>query len=265
MDLTCGDMGPGSLSNKTLHAPLLSFSGVGKRRREGERESVVLEGVCFELQPGGTLGIYGQRRSGKSTLLRLAVGLELPDVGSVRFDGRELASMSAGERARLLRGPVALLAQDDWLPSPGETVMDHVAMSAGSAGLSLREARRRALTALDRAGVAGVSAEEMTVSLAPATRARVMLARALVHEPLLLAVDEPAPLPSLLERERFCALLRSVAQERAIALLVASEELSALQGIATLASLSAGELCSTAEPGTVVEFPRRHASANERL
>src|ERR1700729_40235 len=256
-------MGPHSLSHKMAHAPLLSFANVGQRPREGERECVVLHGVCFELQRGGALGIYGQRRSGKSTLLRLAVGLELPEGGSVRFEGRELANMSGGERARLLRGPIALLTADGWLPSPGETVMDHVAMSAGSAGLSLREARCRALAALDRAGVAGESAEEMTVSLAPATRARVMLARALVREPRLLAVDEPAPLPSLLERERFRALLRAVAQERSIALLVASEELSALQGIASLASLSAGELCSTEDQGTVVEFPRRRAGAVE--
>jgi ABC-type molybdenum transport system ATPase subunit/photorepair protein PhrA len=103
----------------------------------------------------------------------------------------------------------------------------------------------------------------MTVSLSPTERARVMLARALVRAPRLLVVDEPAPLPSLLERERFCALLRSVAHERSIALLVASEELSTLQGIAVLASLSAGELCSTEEPGTVVEFPRRRAAAIE--
>jgi lipoprotein-releasing system ATP-binding protein len=256
-------MGPGSLSHRRVHAPLLTFANASLRRREGERESVVLDGVCFELQSGSALGIYGQRRSGKSTLLRLAVGLELAEEGSVRFEGRELGTMSGGERARLLRGPIALLTADGWLPSPGETVMDHVAMSAGSAGLSLREARRRALAALDRAGVAGVSAEEMTASLSPAQRARVMLARALVREPRLLAVDEPAPLPSLLERERFCALLRAVAQERSIALLVASEELSALQGIAVLASLSAGELCSTEDRGTVVEFPRRRAGAVE--
>jgi predicted ABC-type transport system involved in lysophospholipase L1 biosynthesis ATPase subunit len=255
-------MNAGGLTRKA-RAPLLEFVGVGSRRREGERESVVLDDVCFVLQPGGSLGVYGQRRSGKSTLLRLAVGLETSDEGEVRFDGRALASMSSGERARLLRGPIALLSTDGWLPSPGETVMDHVAMSAGSAGLSLREARRRALTALDRAGVAGASAEEMTVSLAPDTRARVMLARALVREPRLLAVDEPAPLPALLERERFCALLRAVARERSIALLIASEELSALQGVACLASLSAGELCSTEDRGTVVEFPRRRAGGVE--
>jgi ABC-type methionine transport system ATPase subunit len=243
-----------------LPAPLLEFVDVGSRRRDGEREVVVLDDVCLALDQGGSLGIYGQRRSGKSTLLRLAVGLELPSEGEVRFDGRTQAGMSSGERARLLRGPIALLTVEGWLPSPGETVMDNVAMSAGSAGLSLREARRRALSALDRAGVAGASAEEMTVSLAPDTRARVMLARALVREPRLLVVDEPAPLPALLERERFCALLREVARERSIALLVASEELSALQGLAELATISAGELCSTQDQGTVVDFPRRSAA-----
>jgi ABC-type lipoprotein export system ATPase subunit len=258
-------MAPGTLRNVHRDTEaLLSFSGVVKRHREAGRETVVLDGVSFELRAGSGIGIYGERRSGKSTLLRLAAGLDFPDEGSVRFEGREPASMSKGERARLLRGSIALLTPEGWLPAAGETVMDHVAMSVGSAGLSLRESRRRALEALERAGVVGVSAQEMTVSLSPAERARVILARALVREPRLLVVDEPAPLPSLFERERFCALLRSVAHERGIALLVASEELSALQGIAVLASLSGGELCSTQEPGSVVELPRRRAAAAER-
>ena len=245
-------------------APLLSFEGVGKRYREAGRETVVLDRVSFELAPSAGMGLYGERRSGKSTLLRIAAGVEPADEGSVRLQGRPLEGMSSRERSQLLRGPVALLTADGWLPSPGETVMDNVAMSAGSSGLSLREARRRALAALERTGVTGVCAQEMTVSLAPAERARVMLARALVREPRLLMVDEPAPLPSLMERERFCALLRSVTREHGIALLVASEDMSALQGLATLASIADGELYTTKEPGTVVEFPRRRASAAER-
>jgi len=261
-----------SPSTAAAPPPLLSFSNVGKRHRDGGRETVVLDGVSFELRAGSGLGVYGERRSGKSTLLRLAAGIDSPDGGSIRFEGRELTGISSGGRARLLRGPIALLTPAGWLPSPGETVMDHVAMSAGSAGLSLREARRRALGALDRAGVAGVCAEEMTMSLSSAERARVMLARALVHEPRLLVVDEPAAMSSLLERDRFCALLRAVARERGIALLIASEDISALQGVAVLASLSGGELCSTEEPpypaeesGTVVELPRRRAAALKRL
>ena len=73
-----------------------------------------------------------------------------------------------------------------------------------------------------------------------------MLARALVREPRLLVVDEPAPMPSLGERERFCALLRATPSERGIALLMASEDLAVLQGLAVLGSIADGELCSRA-------------------
>jgi zinc transport system ATP-binding protein len=184
----------------------------------------------------------------------------------VFFAGREPAALRPGERARLLRGQVALLCSEQWQPSAGETVLDHVATAAGSASLSLRAARRLAMAALDEAGVAGVAAEEPAGGgLSAAERARVLLARALVRDPRLLLVDEPAPLPSLSERERFCAALRELARARGAALLIASEELACLQGLGVLASLSGGELCSTGEPARVVELPRRRvAAAGER-
>jgi lipoprotein-releasing system ATP-binding protein len=238
--------------------PLLSFVGVGRRRLDGGRERVVLRDVSFALGAGERLGVYGARRSGKSTLARLAAGVEAPDEGSVRVGGRDLSAISGGERARLLRSQVALLGAEGWLASAGRTVLDHVAMSAGSAGLSLRMARRRALEALDAVDAAGASAEEMS-GVGPGERARALLAGALVHDPRLLIVDEPAPLPSLLERERFCARLRELARERGIALLVLSEELAALQGLPVLATLANGELCLGGESGAVIELRRRRA------
>jgi ABC-type lipoprotein export system ATPase subunit len=249
--------GPSSTGAPGL--PLLAFANVSRRFSDGCAEVVVLDGVSFEMEAGVAVGLYGARRSGKSTLLRLAAAIESPDAGTVRFDGRDVTRISMGERARLLRGPVALLSAADWLASPGETVLDHVAMSVGSGGLTLREARRRAHGALDRAGVAAVCGEELTASLSLRERAGVMLARALVREPRLLVVDEPAPMPSPGDRERFCATLRSVARERGMALLVASEDMTALQGLDVLMSISAGELCSTEERGTVVSLPRRRA------
>ncbi len=139
--------------------------------------------------------------------------------------------MTAGERGRLLRGAIAFMSAADWLRTPGETVVDHVATSLGSEGLTMREARRRALGARPgRVGAAG--AAELTGSLSLAERARVMLARALAREPRLLVLDEPALMPSLSDRDRFCALLRATAREREIALLVASEDMAALRGVA---------------------------------
>jgi putative ABC transport system ATP-binding protein len=240
---------------------LLSFANVSKRYPDGGREIVVLDEVSFELQAGAAVGVYGARRSGKSTLLRLAAAIESPDAGRVCFAGRDVTRISPSERARLLRSSIALLSAAGWLASPGETVLDHVAMSLGSDGLTLREAKRRALHALDAVGVAALRAEELTASLSLGERARVLLARALVREPRLLLVDEPAPMPSLGDRERFCAILRSTCSERGIALLIASEDMTTLRGLGALMSISAGEFSRGEEWGTVVRLRPRRAAA----
>jgi lipoprotein-releasing system ATP-binding protein len=241
--------------------PLLSFLNVSKRFPDGGREILVLDRVSLDINAGGSVGVYGARRSGKSTLLRLAAGIALPDSGTVRFDGSDTAQMSGGERSRLLRGAVAYMSAEDWRANPGESVVDHVATALGSEGLTMREARRRALRILDQVGVGASDAQEVAASLSLTERTRVMLARALAREPQLLILDEPAQMPNLSDRDKFYALLRSITRERGMALLMASEEMAALQGLAVLMSISDGELCSTEERGTVVQMPGRRRAA----
>lgn len=241
-------------------APLLSFAAVRAEVRDGTRAVTVLRDIDFVLPSGGSAGIYGARRSGKSTLLRLACGLDLPHEGEVHIQGLCTRELDARERSRLLRESVALLDAGRWLPAPAESALDHVVTSLGSRRVSLRQGRQLALAALDRVGVAAC-AHDLASSLGHGERARVMLAAALVREPSMLLVDEPAPQPSLAGREEFCSLLRTVARERGIGLLVASEDLSALQGLGTLLSLSAGELCSGERQGSVVSLVAARAAS----
>ncbi len=152
----------------------------------------------------------------------------------------------------------------DWRANPGESVVDHVATSLGSEGLTMREARRRALRALEQVGVGAAGAEEPTASLSLTDRTRVMLARALAREPRLLVLDEPALMSNLGDRDSFYALLREAARERGMTLLMASEEMAALQGVGVLMSIADGELVSTEERGTVVRLPGRRLAGSER-
>jgi predicted ABC-type transport system involved in lysophospholipase L1 biosynthesis ATPase subunit len=235
---------------------LLSIERIDKAYVNGAKELVVLDGVSFDI---ARIGLYGPARSGKSTLLRIAVGIERPDGGSVRFEGRELTRMRAGARARLLRRSIGYLVMSDWRPNPGEDVLNHVVTALGSDGFTPPEARRKAARALELVELSGGAVPRSIASLSVDDRARVALARTIVREPRLLVVDEPATMPSLRERDRFCALLSSLARERSMALLSASAEMAALQGVDVLMSISGGGVRSSASrrDATVVQLATR--------
>jgi ABC-type lipoprotein export system ATPase subunit len=233
---------------------LISFEKVSKRYRDGERNIVVLHEASFDLEPGVFIGVWGSRRSGKSTLLRLMAGIESPDTGTVRFDGEDLSAMSLARRERLLRKDIALVAAADWRPRPQETVVDYVALSLGSSISSVAETRRAARLTLDRVGMTD-HADAMTRSLSMAERMRTMFARAMAREPHVLLVDEPALVPSLVERDALYVLLRDMTREIGSTLVVASEDMAPLHGAEVVMSVGDGELCSTDERGVIVEFP----------
>lgn len=237
-----------------MSRPLISFENVSKRYRDGGEDVVVLDDASFELEPGVFIGVWGSRRSGKSTLLRLMAGVESPDAGRVSFDGEDLARLSLSRRERLLRDDIGLMAATDWRPRSGESVVDYVALSLGSSMTSVAEARQAARLALDRVGMTD-HADAMTEYLSMAERMRTALARAVARRPRVLLVDEPALVPSLVERDALYTLLRAIAREDGLTLVVASEDMTPLHGAEIVMSIGDGELCSTDERGTLIEFP----------
>jgi ABC-type methionine transport system ATPase subunit len=239
--------------------PLLRFEQVSKAYPDGCRRIAVLEQVSFEVHRGEHVGILGSRRTGKSTLLRLAAGLESPDEGRIVFEGHDLAQMPLLWRERLLRDRIGLLASEDWHPAKGERVVDLVALPLVSDGATMHEARTRARKTLSWAG-ASDWADDLAAPLAVGERMRVMLARALVRQPHLLLVDEPSVVPSLEERKALYELLRTGAREHNAALLLASEDTEAGHGTDVLMSIGGGDLVRVGdEPGNVLPFAPRHS------
>jgi putative ABC transport system ATP-binding protein len=239
--------------------PLLAFENVSKLYTDGNREILALDRVSFEVHAGTFVAIYGARQSGKSTLVRLMAGIEAPTTGTVRFEGRDVASMSGTDRSQILRSRVAFVSPQDWSSSPGQKVVDHVILASASKGLNLREARRRALPLLAEVGL-NDRAEEPARLLSPPERMRVMLAQALIREPSLLLLDEPAVFPSPAEKDAFLAWLRALVEEREMTLVIASVDMRALQGATELMSIADGELISTAKQATIVAFPTRRGT-----
>lgn len=234
---------------------LLRIRDVSKAYPDGSGELAVFDKASLEVIPGAHVGVYGRRRSGKSTLMRIAAGIDPPDAGSVVFDGHDLTRISGGDHARMLRSRLAYIAISDWRPNPGESVAQHLAVSLGGDGRTVRQAERRALRELDLVGVSVAQAHSLATQLSMLDRTRVMLARALSREPVLIIIDDPVLTPSAIERDDLYRLLRTVARERGAALLVTSDDLPALQGFDVFMSISARELCSSEASATVVPFP----------
>jgi predicted ABC-type transport system involved in lysophospholipase L1 biosynthesis ATPase subunit len=236
---------------------LLSLTQVTRRYGDGRRKVTVLDRVSMEVDAEDFLGIWGPRRSGKTTLLRVAAGIEMPDSGAVCFDGRVLTEMGPNERARTLRAHGIAHVCGDWQPQLNQLCIDSVAMALLGDRVSLREARPLARRALERVG-AGACAEEWTGRLSPGERMQLALARGLAREPRLLLVDEPAVSPSPIECQELYALLRSLARTDGLAIVLASEDLAALEGTRRIMSISGGDLRSMDSEGVVVSFPGRY-------
>jgi predicted ABC-type transport system involved in lysophospholipase L1 biosynthesis ATPase subunit len=242
--------------------PLLSLTDVTRRHLDGRRRVAVLDRVSLEIDPGDHVGVWGPRGSGKSTLLKLAAGIERPDEGTVRFDGRDVTAMSGRERSWLLRSGGIALVCSEWRPRIAGTAVDLVAMACMGDGTPRREARSRARRVLARVG-ASDHADVAAGELALGERIRVGLAMALVREPRLLFVDEPAVLPSPMDSEDLYALLRSLGRDRDLAVVVASADLAAILGARRTMSVSHGAVRSMDEAGVVVPFPERRAKAGD--
>lgn len=238
--------------------PLLAFENVDKRYDKAGQEIIVLDDVSFEIATGATVAVMGARRAGKSTLLRLAAGFEMPSRGAVRFEGHDMTAMSPRKRERLLRGRIALISSQAW-PAGNTTVIDFAAMPFTVEGISLAEASIRARRLLDRMEIADLADERMR-GISLADRPRVLLAQAVAREPTLLLVDEPATIPSGSEGERFVALLRAVAAEHKITLVIASEEMAMLDGVEMLMSIGGGQLRSIERRAAIIDFPKRRAA-----
>jgi putative ABC transport system ATP-binding protein len=235
---------------------LLSLETVTRRHRAGRQTLTVLDGISLEVWPGDVVAIWGARRSGKTTLLRVAAGIETPDAGVVRFDGKELAGCSAAERARLLRG-VGYVPKE-WRVAHGKPVVDHVALPLLAEGRPLASAMAKAHEALDRVG-AGRCADAATDELGPGDQMRVALARALVRNPRLLLVDEAGVTAEAGERDEILRLLRSVvAEQDDLAFVLTTRDAAGIGGAARVMSLGEGRLRTyDRAPAEVVPLPVR--------
>ena len=163
---------------------MIRFSHVFKEYSRGP----VLVDVSFFLQKGEFVFLTGHSGAGKSTMLKLIHMAERPTRGEVRVSGFSSASIKNREVA-LLRRKIGYVFQDFRL-LPNRTAADNVAFALEVTGAKQAVIRSKVTKLLSRVGLAS-KAEAYPTELSGGEQQRVAVARALVHDPLVLLADEP--------------------------------------------------------------------------
>jgi putative ABC transport system ATP-binding protein len=148
-----------------------------------------LRGVSLAVAAGDYLAIVGTSGSGKSTLMHLLGGLDRPTSGTLLIGGRDVATLSPPEMARLRNEVIGFVFQSFHLLAR-TTAQDNVALPLVYRGVGRRERRARAAEMLDRVGLAH-RVDHRPNQLSGGEQQRVAIARALVTGPSVLLADEP--------------------------------------------------------------------------
>jgi ABC-type lipoprotein export system ATPase subunit len=238
---------------------LLTLERVSKRYYRGRREVTALDDVSLTVAPGELVAVWGVPRSGRTTLLRIAAGLEQPDGGDVRFGGE---AVPAGHVDGL---PVGIgYVEVGLADAGGESILDHVAIPLLARGAAPETARARAMLQLERVGAVPCTHLQPR-ELDPTERVRVAIAQALVTRPKLLLVDDPTRHVDLLEREAVLLLVRSIA-DGDVAVLMTTGEAMGVSGVDRALTISGGILRAEAstDPANVVALHSARTGGVER-
>ena len=206
------------VAESTAGGDALVLQGVTKAfgRRSGRR--VVLEGIDLEVPPGGSLALVGESGCGKTTTLRIAVGLETADSGTVR--------LHAGDRPQLVAQDAGA-SLTPWL-RVGELLEERL-RAEGLDGKARRIAAREALALV---GLPAEVAAAKPRQLSGGQRQRVALARGIVVPPRLLACDEPISALDVSLAAVVLNLLGRLRRELDLAMLFVTHDLSAARLVA---------------------------------
>ncbi len=176
----------------------------GLRKRFGHVEAV--RNVTFTAADGTVTGLLGPNGAGKTTTLRMLSGLMRPDAGRILVDGADVVADPIGSQRSM-----GLLPDARGL-YPRLTPREHIRYFGELHGLSSAEIRNRSAALLKRLGLEAI-ADRRVVGFSQGERTKVALARALVHDPRNVILDEPTNGLDVMSTRAMRALIRGLRED----------------------------------------------------
>jgi ABC-2 type transport system ATP-binding protein len=231
----------GAGSDKSKGAPALVLDNVIKTY--GPIRAV--DGVSFAARPGELIALLGPNGAGKTTLFQLLAGLFAPDAGRIEVMGYDMSRNPVPALARL-----GIVFQQPTLDLE-LSVVGNLLFHAGLHGIPRAVARARIEAELARLGLAE-RAHDKTLQLSGGNRRRVELARALLHEPRLLLMDEPTVGLDPQSRGDLLRLLLAMRRERSVAVLWATHLCDEVPDADRVIVLHRGKVLSDTTPAQLI-------------
>ncbi|MGD8602711.1 MAG: ABC transporter ATP-binding protein, partial [Gemmatimonadota bacterium] len=206
------------------------------------RGVLALDGLSLELEPG-LVGLVGANGAGKSTFIKILLGLLKPTSGTVTVLGMDPTSQPIEVRER-----IGYLPEHDCLPTD-VSAADFITHLARMSGLPQASARERAAEMLRHVGLYEARYRLMD-GYSTGMKQRVKLAQALVHDPRLLLLDEPTNGLDPSGRDQMLELIRRTGNQFGISVLVSSHLLGEIERVCDhLVAIDGGRLVRSAEIG----------------
>ena len=171
--------------------PFIRLSGVNKVFPGRERDLVAVSDVSFDVQYGELVALVGPSGCGKTTILKILAGLYEHDAGEVQIGSSDVPFDASRDIGMVFQQPLLL----KW-----RRVLDNVLLPAEILGLPLKPSRDRACDLLELVGLTGF-ADSYPYQLSGGMQQRAAIARALIHDPRLVLMDEPFGALDALTRE----------------------------------------------------------------
>ena len=202
--------------------------GIVLRRTVGQVKAV--DGISFKIRRGETFSLVGESGCGKTTTARLILMVETPTAGTVKFNGRDLASLNA-EGRREYRSSVQCVFQDPWSSlNPrmrvGSIILEPLLTNQR---LSRGESKEQLETLLADVGLHGFQADYYPHEFSGGQRQRIAIARGLALRPQVIVLDEPVSALDVSIRAQIMNLLRNLQERYGVSYLLIAHNLATVR------------------------------------
>lgn len=223
---------------------------------ERTRTQTALAPTDLDVAAGESLGIIGESGSGKSTMIRLLLGLDRPTAGSVTIDGRAMDARGSARSLHWLRRQTGLVFQDPYASlDPRMSVERIIAEPLWALGIE-GDPSARVREVIAQVGLDPEMAGRYPHELSGGQRQRIALARALVHRPRILVGDEPLSALDVTVRAQILELLIELRTKTDLTLLLVSHDIGVVQNLCdTVVVMKDGAIVERGATGDVLQHP----------